>query len=91
MRTEVELDALNLLVEVSKVPRYAEELNQMIVGNKHRIKLGGKGFGSVEELADFLGRREEWVAIAENITRQISSGDSVEKAIIGALGITPLK
>lgn len=91
MRTEVELDALNLLVEVSKVPRYAEELNQMIVGNKQRIKLGGKCFGSVEELADFLGRREEWVAIAENITRRISSGDSVENAIIGALGITPLK
>lgn len=58
MRTEVELEALNLLVMVSEFPKSAEELNQLIVSNKKKIRLGGKGFGSVEELADFLGRRE---------------------------------
>lgn len=86
-----EMEALDLLVEVSELPKNENELNLLITSNKQKIKLGCKSFERVSELAEFIGRRKDWVSIAKSISRRIEWGDTMKEAIEGALGITVLE
>ncbi|WP_024344843.1 hypothetical protein [Lacrimispora indolis] len=87
---KAELHALDLLVSESELPRNESEFEQLIAGNKQKIRLGCKRFGRVSDLATFFGV-EDWVPIAKSIQKRVGQGEPMKKAIEGALGITSLE
>lgn len=93
-KSRLELEALDLLVDVSELSKDKNVLNQLIASNRQKIKLGCKCFGRVSELAEFIGRKKAWVSIAKSILRRLERGENMEEAIeeatdIWRLGYSP--